>query len=332
MIVELRHPDQGPAPDAVMAEWLAAEGDRIRADQDLYRYEVDKAVVTAKAGAAGWLRRIIVRPGDRFAGDAVVALLSESLKDPLPAVRADISSEGERDVDRFDWSEVDAHDADPEPLGVMRAAIARRMAMSKRHIPCFYLTSVVDMTACIELRRTLKSEGKKATFNDMVIRASALALQRNPRVAGVFYRGGFLPRKTVSIGFAAVLPDDGLVVPVVKDADRKTLVEVAEETRALAAKARRGDLCPGDCSGGVFSVSYLGSCEVDEFVAIVNPGEAAILAVGKVRERPAVIEGEVGIRPLMKITLSSDHRTIDGALAARFAGDVKAFLERPVEL
>ena len=166
----------------------------------------------------------------------------------------------------------------------------------------------------------------------MVLRASALALVKNPRAASVYIPEGRLDRASMNIGFAALLPDDGLSVPVVRGVERKTLVEVAAETRALTAKARAGRLEPADCAKGVFSVSYLGSYEVDEFIAIVNPGEAAILAVGQVREQPAAVDGRVEIRPLMKITLSCDHRTIDGALAARLASDIKAFLEHPDRL
>ncbi|MDR1612135.1 MAG: 2-oxo acid dehydrogenase subunit E2 [Planctomycetota bacterium] len=334
MIVEVRHSagEAGPVPDAVMVEWLVAIGDTVRADDDLYRYEVDKAVVARKAGIGGVLRRILAAEGERLRPNDAVALLTESADDPLPDAPGKGSPSPADDGTEFDWSEIDVRGAAPEPLGGARSVIARRMAMSKRFIPAFHLTSVVDMTACGELRLTLKSGGKKATFNDMAIRACALALRKNPRLLGVFLRGAFQPRDAVNIGFAAALPDDGLVVPVVRNADRKSLVEVAAETRALAARARRGELRPEDCSGGVFSVSYLGGYEVDEFTAIVNPGEAAILAVGKVRDAPAVMDGAIVVRPRAKITLSADHRTIDGALAARFTGDVKALLERPVEL
>lgn len=320
-----------PMPRATLIEWLVSEGDPLEEDSAVCRYEVDKAVTTCNAKTSGYVRRLLASPGTRLSSGTVLALASDAPDEELPDIHAfppgyDLAE------DAFDWSEVDERDCLPEPLGVMRRTIADRMTMSKRFIPCFYLTALVDMTGCLELRATLKQNGEKATFNDMTIKASALALCDNPRVAGIFVPSGFLPRRRINIGFAAALPDDGLVVPVIKDADKKPLCEVARETRELAAKAKKGELVPEDCSGGIFSVSYLGSYDVDNFVAIVNPGEAAILAAGKVAESPVVVAGQVAIRPMMKITLSFDHRSIDGALGARFAGNVKKYLEKPESL
>ena len=317
-----------PLPRATLIEWLVTEGDPIKAGSALCRYEIDKAIAVCHAETGGYVRRLLVSPGARLAPGDVLALASDAPDGELPAPPP---RNGGAD-DGFDWSEVDERDGPPEPLDVMRRAIAERMAMSKRSIPCFYLTSSVDMSGCLELRATLKQKGEKATFNDMAIKASALALRVHPRVAGIFVPSGFLPRGRMNIGFAAALPDDGLVVPVIKDADAKPLTGIARETRELAAKAKRGELAPEDCAGGIFSVSYLGSYEVDSFAAIVNPGEAAILAVGRILDTPVAVAGRAAIRPMMKITLSCDHRSIDGALGARFAGEVKKYLEKPESL
>ncbi len=188
------------------------------------------------------------------------------------------------------------------------------------------------MTGCIELRKSMKQAGEKATFNDMAVKAGAVALSRHPRAAAVYTPEGLISRTDLNIGFAAALPDDGLVVPVVKNADKKPLSEIAAATRELAGKAKRGELTPADCSGGVFSVSYLGSFEVDSFIAIVNPGESAILAVGKTVETPVVVDGNIFVRPIAKMTLSSDHRSIDGALAARLMDEIKRIMENPAQL
>ncbi|MCD8350795.1 MAG: 2-oxo acid dehydrogenase subunit E2 [Planctomycetaceae bacterium] len=316
----------GATPRPALVEWLAAEGELVDVGTPLCRYEIDKAVLTVASPASGYLRRYLVPAGARFSSGDVLALLAKSLDETLPETRL-AHLPNEKDIRGFDWSEIDNHGGPAEPLTVMRRAIADRMAMSKRHIPCFYLTGVVDMSACIELRRTLKKQGRKATFNDMAIRASAIALTRHPRAVSVYTPEGLVPRSDLHIGFAAALPDEGLVVPVVKNADKRCLVEIATDTRTLAEKAKRGELEPGDCSGGVFSVSYLGAYEVENFIAIVNPGEAAILAMGRTIEQPVAVHGEVVVRPMAKLTLSCDHRSIDGALAARLMTEIKKILE-----
>ena len=319
----------GSCPRPALLEWLAQEGCEIREGAPLMRYEVDKAVQDFPSPVSGYLRRRLVPAGARFSPGDVLALGSPNPSDPVPENIRLAPLPSEEDIHGFDWSEIDNRSGPAEPLGVMRRAIANRMAMSKRHIPCFYLTATVDMTGCHSLRRKLKKTGRKATYNDMAIKACAMALVQNPRAAAVYTPQGSIPRSDINIGFAAALPDDGLVVPVIKNADRKALADVAAETRQLAEKAKHGELTPTDCSGGVFSVSYLGSYEVDNFIAIVNPGEASILAMGKTVDTPVVVDGGVAVRPIVKVTLSCDHRSIDGALAARLMGDIKRILEDP---
>lgn len=318
-----------PSPRAALLEWLAGEGEWIETGRELCRYEVDKAVCRFFSPIDGWLRRRLAEVGARISRGDAIALFSDQADDPLSEVAAPPRSDA---GDGFDWSEIDNLAGDPVPLGVMRRAIADRMIMSKRHIPCFYLTVAVDMSGCIALRNGMRRTGRKATFNDMAIKAAALALVKHPKVAAIYLPDGVAPRTELNIGFAAALPDEGLVVPVVKRADQKTLLDIAGETRELSAKAKRGELTPADCGGAVFSVSYLGANEVDNFIAIVNPGEAAIAAVGKTVETPVAIDGRVEIRPMAKITLSSDHRSIDGALAARFMDEMKHLLEHPEAL
>lgn len=321
----------GQTPRPAMVEWLVGEGDALTPGMPVCLYEIDKAVLEFKSPVTGVLRLIQVPAGARFSEGNVLAYVSDSPDDALPEAHY-APLPDEKDIHDFDWSEIDNHAGDPEPLGVMRRTIADRMAMSKRHIPCFYLTAHVDMSGCLALRKNLKRDGAKATFNDMAIKASAMALALNPRAAAIYTPKGLIPRTDLHIGFAAALPDDGLVVPVVKNADRKELTAIAGETRRLAEKAKQGALVPEDCSGGVFSVSYLGSFEVDNFVAIVNPGEAAILAVGQTRDTPVVVGGEVVVRPMVRLTLSCDHRSIDGSLGARLMGDIKRIMEHPEKM
>ncbi|MDR1744382.1 MAG: 2-oxo acid dehydrogenase subunit E2 [Planctomycetota bacterium] len=320
------------APRPALVEWLVGEGDAVSAGQPLCRYEVDKAIQIVESPRGGVARRFVVPEGARFSAGDTLLLLSDTADEELPGDIHTAHTPREKDIRFFDWSEIDNRAGPPEPLSVIRKAIADRMAMSKHHIPSFSLTAAVDMTGCLELRKSMKQTGGKATINDMAVKACAVALSRNPRVAAVYTPEGLIPRTDLNIGFAAALPDDGLVVPVVKNADKKPLAAIAAETRELAGKAKRGELTPADCSGGVFSVSYLGAFEVDSFTAIVNPGEAAILAVGKTVETPVVVDGSIAVRPIAKMTLSSDHRSIDGALAARLMDDVKRIMENPWQL
>ncbi len=314
-------------PRAAILEWLVEEGDQIEAGTILCRYEIDKAIAEFPSPLAGTVGRIIAPPGTRLArGDLLIQLAGADEYLPEPAQVVD------RVNGDFDWSEIDIRNGPPEPLSIMRKAIAERMAMSKRHIPCFYLTVTIDMSSCIARRQSMRKEGRKATFNDMMVKAAALTLAKHPRVAAVYTPEGVVPRGEYNIGFAAALPDEGLVVPVIKHADQKNLAEIALETRTLAAKAKEGKLTPNDCSGAVFAVSYLGSYEVDNFVAIVNPGEAGIIAVGKTQETPVAVDGRVEIIPQAKVTMSADHRSIDGALAARYMTDFKYLVEHAAEL
>lgn len=335
MITEIRfepNPAHGRTPRPLLLEWLADEGERVESGEPLCLYESDKATAECRSPVAGYVRRHLLSPGARFSRGTLLALVADAPDEPLPAGYSPEPATDADASDAFDWSEIDNRGGEPEPPGLMRRAIADRMAMSKRHIPCFYLTATADMSGCAALRASLKKAGRKATFNDMAIKASALALTRHPKAAAVYTPEGLVPRTELNIGFAAALPDDGLVVPVVKRADTLSLTAIADETRRLAAKAKGGTLSPGDCNGGVFSVSYLGGSDVDNFVAIVNPGEAAILAMGKTADAPVAIDGELAIRPIVKLTLSCDHRSIDGALAARLMTDIKWFLEHPEEL
>ncbi len=322
-------PDNCPElfPRAALVEWLVGEGDVIERGTPLFRYEIDKAIADFSSPTGGRIGRLVALAGTRIARGDLLAVISNSDEFlPEPAMPVD------RVNGDFDWSEIDNRGGPPERPGILRKAIADRMAMSKRHIPCFYLTVTVDMSSCIARRHSMRKEGLKATFNDMAIKAASLALAKNPKVASVYTPDGLVPRVDYNIGFAASLPDEGLVVPVIKNADRKSLSDIAAETRGLAAKAKDGLLTPEDCSGGVFSVSYLGAYAVDDFVAIVNPGEAGIIAMGKTQDAPIVVDGRIEVAPQAKITMSSDHRSIDGSLAARFMTDVKCFLEHAAGL
>ena len=221
------------------------------------------------------------------------------------------------------------------PLSQMRRTIARRMAESTRTIPHFFLTTVVDATEMGILRKQINEQtaeaGIKVTFNDMVVKGVALAIRKVPEVNVSFAEDSLIVHKRVHIG-VAVATDRGLIVPVLRDVDQKSLGQIAHETRDLAERANAGKLQPPDYSGGTFTVSNLGMFGVEQFNAVINPPECAILAVGAIAREPAERAGEIVLRDRMKLTLSVDHRALDGAIGARYLQALKALLEKPMLL
>jgi len=220
-------------------------------------------------------------------------------------------------------------------LNKLQQTIARRMAESKATAPHFYLTIEIDMGKAVEARAAIKAPSKEGdvvpSFNDMIVKACAIALREFPKANGAYRDGRFELYSRINVG-VAVAASEALVVPTVFDADRKGLRQIAADTRAVAAKVRDGSVTPPELSGGTFTVSNLGMFEIDEFDAVINMGQAAILAVGAIREVPAVREGQIVPAQLMKATLSCDHRILYGAEGAEFLARVKQLLEEPVSL
>lgn len=324
--------------DAVLALWLKDAGDLVERDEVLCQITIDKVTIDIAAPVAGVLRRVLAQVGEYLPSGELIGVIGSA-----DEVIADADFSRQHPVRTCDYcplparpdedpAEVDVRDGEPQPLEPMRYVVARRMTVSKQSAPHFYVTTTIDMTAAVALRKTLKQEKIRATYNDMLIKASGMALRKIPEVAAIYTPQGIVPRERMNVGFACAVDAAGLVVPVLREVDTMSLAEVAAATKELASRARDHKLYPHEYAGGVFSITNLGTYAVDEFGAIINPGEAAILAAGKVDERPWVIKGELCVRPIMKITLSSDHRVINGALAAKFNGCVKNFLEKPEQL
>lgn len=220
-----------------------------------------------------------------------------------------------------------------EPLSMMREAIAKRLSQSNVEAPHFFLTVEVRMENAISFRESLNSfdEENKISFNDIIVKACAAALQEHPEVNATFMKDKIRIFGNVHIGVAVAI-DEGLITPVIHDVDKKGLRDISAETKDLAARARQRKLKPEEYSGSTFTISNLGMFGVDEFTAIINPPEAAILAVGAIAEKPVVDDGEIKIGKRMRITLSSDHRVVDGAMAAQFMQTLKKILESPAAL
>ncbi len=219
-----------------------------------------------------------------------------------------------------------------EPTRI-QSTIARRMAEAKATIPEFTLSTEVDMDGIVRLRDDLVDAGpvQIPTLNDFVVKACALALRRHPRVNASYRDGRFELYERVNLG-VAVATDDALLVPTVFDADTKSLGQIASETRALGERARAGKLAPPELAGGTFTVSNLGMYGITEFVAVINPPQAAILAVGSLEDRAVLRDGAVESSRRMKMTLTCDHRILYGADAAAFLQNVRTNLERPLRL
>jgi pyruvate dehydrogenase E2 component (dihydrolipoamide acetyltransferase) len=217
----------------------------------------------------------------------------------------------------------------------LQQVVARRMAESKATAPHFYLQSEIDMSAAVKARarlRALTPEGEVVpSFNDMVVKACALALREHPLANGAYRDGRFELYSRVNVG-VAVAARDALVVPTVFDADRKGLRQIAADVRALAGRVRDGSVTPPELSGGTFTVSNLGMYGVSNFSAVINSPQAAILAVGAITEKPVVREGQITTAHLLGVTLACDHRILYGAPAAEFLARICSLLEEPVAL
>ena len=218
------------------------------------------------------------------------------------------------------------------PLSQMRKTIAKRLATSIGPIPTFYLTTECDMTRLLAARETanaqLEKDGIKASINDFLIKALAVALARHAEVNAEWGDKAITKHHRVHIGVAVAI-EDGLITPVVRDADRKGVGEIAVEVKELAKRARDRKLKPDEYTGATFSISNLGMFGIDEFTAIINPPEAGILAVGQVADRVVVENGEMVVRSRMRMTMSCDHRVVDGATGARFLQTLRSFVDEP---
>jgi pyruvate dehydrogenase E2 component (dihydrolipoamide acetyltransferase) len=219
------------------------------------------------------------------------------------------------------------------PLTQIRKTIARRLSESNGPVPTFFLTAELDATRAAEMRTQLAEMGDeyKASFNDIVIKAVALALAEHPEVNAHWLNDKIRHFNRIHVAMAVAV-EDGLITPVLFDADRMSLWEISAKARDLAGRARERKLLPEEYTGSTFSVSNLGMFGIDQFTAIINPPEAGILAIGGVEEKPVVVDGQLEVRQRMRVTMSCDHRVIDGATGAKFLQTVRRYIENPLSL
>lgn len=219
----------------------------------------------------------------------------------------------------------------------LRSRIGERMVLAKQQVPHFYVTTEMDTEALLSLRKllndSLEEDAPRISVNDLIIKAAALTLRQFPNLNSHFYGDKIVRHKRINIGIAVALPEGGLMNVVARDADRVSLSIMAAQNKAMIARAREGKVRPEDVEGSTFTISNLGPFDVDHFIAIINPPEAAILAIGSARQVPIVQEdGTLGVGSRMKVTISVDHRVSDGAEAAQFLQSMKQLIENPIRM
>ncbi len=305
-----------PAAAATAAPVAAVSADgRVKASPLAKKIAAEKGIDIAQVPGSGDGGRVIKADVDNFKPSAAPAATTSAA---APAAAAAYVAGQESFTDT--------------PLSQMRKVIAKRLSESKFTAPHFYLKIDVNMDKAMEARKAINEVSPvKISFNDMVIKASALALKQHPDV-NASWMGDFIRHNQhVHIG-SAVAIEDGLIVPVIRFADQKTLSQIAGEAKGLYDKAKNKKLQPQDFTGNTFTISNLGMLGIDEFTAIINPPDSAILAVGGIKETAIVEKGQVKIANIMKLTLSCDHRSVDGAVGARFLATLKGYLENPVTM
>src|SRR6516165_439007 len=325
-----------PAAVRASAATPAGEAERVKASPLARRMARERGVDLHALRGSG--------PGGRIVKADVQAARSRPAPVPetQPAAAAEAGTRVARGPNALESQLAGAKGETTEvELSRTQQTIARRMAESKATIPHFALEAEVDMDECVALREELKrvaGEGEVIpTYNDMVVKASALALRTHPRANSSYRDGRVQLHSRINVGVAVATEAEGpqggtLIVPTVFDAERKALGEIARETRVLAARVRDGSITPPELSGGTFTVSNLGMFGVKRFTAIINPPQAAILSVGMVRQMPVARDRGILLRHTMSLTLACDHRILYGADAARFLAHTRELLERPAAL
>jgi pyruvate dehydrogenase E2 component (dihydrolipoamide acetyltransferase) len=301
----------------------AAEGSRVKASPLARSMAAARNIPLSAIPGTGPGGRVVKRDIEAFAGTPAAS---------RPAAQAGVAAAPATPAARPAIPQPTVTPGQEIPLSNMRKTIARRLSESKFSAPHFYVTIEIEMDAAVALREQLqRGENVKVSFNDLVVKACARALTRFPTVNASWGGDRILTHGEVHVGVAVAIAE-GLIVPVVRNADRKSVLEISTEVKDLATRARDRKLRPEEFSGSTFSISNLGMMDVEQFTAIINPPESAILAVGSVRKAAVVVDDQLRVGHRMKVTLSCDHRVIDGATGAQFLAEVRRLLENPVSL
>ena len=303
-----------------VAESSTASNGRVKASPLAKKLAAEKGIDLGKVQGSGDGGRIIKSDVDNFKAPAATAAVSTS---------AGGGNEFPRGLSVSPAGQVSFEEV---PVSQMRKVIAKRLAESKFSAPHFYLTMAINMDKAVESRAKINEISPvKISFNDMVLKACALALKQHPKVNSSWLGDKIRINHHVSIG-VAVAVEEGLLVPVVRFADTKSLSQIANEVKTLAGKAKDKKLQPSEWEGNTFTISNLGMFGIEEFTAIINPPDACILAIGAINQEPIVKDGKIEIGNIMKVTLSCDHRVVDGATGAAFLQTLQGLLEEPLRM
>jgi pyruvate dehydrogenase E2 component (dihydrolipoamide acetyltransferase) len=312
----------GGAAPAEGSEASPPDGERVKASPVAKRLAKEQGIDLSTIQGSGPSGRIVKKDVKAAASEGEVAA-EVPAAEPAPVVASASGAETAKGQTTV------------QELNKLQQVVARRMSESKATAPHFYLEAEIDMSKAVAARKAIKGAAREGevvpSFNDMVVKACAIALGEFPKANGAYRDGKFELYSRINVG-VAVAAEGALVVPTVFDADKKGLRQIAADTRAVAAKVRDGSVTPPELSGGTFTVSNLGMFGIDNFSAVINSPQAAILAVGAIKEKPAVRGGEIVPAQLMNVTLACDHRILYGAEGAEFLARVRALLEEPVSL
>ena len=342
-IFEITMPKWGlTMEEGTLVKWMVEVGATVEPGLELAEVETDKIVNVLENLHPGVLRRVVAEEGDVLPVGALLGIIAASdISDE--AIDAFIAGGGSCQPEECSCSgaaeEANAEPAAPAeapaeetvPVAGMRAAIAKTVSASWSNIPHYMVTIAIDMQKADALSRKIKESGTKVSINDMIIKASAAALQEFPLMKATFADKNIIMHRDANIAVAIGL-DEGVVMPVVKNCQTLSLQEIGAKSRELVALAKEGKLGKEEMAGGTFAISNMGMLGVESFVAIVPPTMSAILAIGIVKDEPVVKDGKIEVARLMHVTISADHRVHDGAYAAKFLGKLKEILEQPESL
>ena len=333
-------PVQAAAPAANAEAASHDDNERVKASPLAKKLASEKGIDIHQLHGSGDNGRIIKRDIDTYKPQAAPAQSAPSTgevktdagKGPAAGKSPLSPGEGRGEAKAQTFTQIGVEGHTDTPISQMRRIIAQRLAESKFSAPHFYLRMTITMDKAIDARKAMNDVSPvKVSFNDLVIKACAMALRKHPQVNSSWMGEFIRQNHHINVG-TAVAVDEGLIVPVIKFADQKSLSQIAEEASVLIEKARTKKIQPQECTGNTFTISNLGMMDIDEFTAIINPPDSCILAVGKIAATPVVENGQVVVRQLMKLTLSCDHRVVDGAVGSRFMQTLKAHLENPVTM
>jgi len=336
MVVEIKLPKLGQTmEEGTIVGYSVKTGDEVKKGDVIFDIETDKATVEVESPADGFVRYILAETGRTVpVGQTVMILadkdekISRKLLTSLKAKPAG-SERKSKTASRQDVKPAPAEEiklGSVVPMGRLQKITAQKMLRSKREIPCFYLTVRADVTGLVELRARMNGSEDKISFNDFIMRAVAIGLVKFPIMTGRLDGDEIMLQDDAGIGLAIYL-QEGLVAPVVKEVQKKSITEIADDTKRLIEKARSNKLTPADIEGGCITISNLGAFGVESFIPIVVPGQCSILGIGQIIDTAVPDNGGIVIRKIMSMTLSADHRIVNGAYAGRFLDFVRKTLQ-----